>query len=87
MRFADSRGRVWTMTRTAALYLAEGDRRRLVYGWGGLRSTLTVRLLEERGLITVRWSSTYPRWEITGLTHHGQKILAEWKEKHPESSL
>jgi hypothetical protein len=81
MRFTDSRGRRWTLTRTQALYLAEGDRRRLRYGWGGLRSTLTVRLLEERGLITLaRWDS--PRWEITGLTHLGAEVLAAWNAKH-----
>lgn len=82
MRFTDHKGREWTLTRTQALYLAEGDRRRLRYGWGGLRSTLTVRLLEERGLITLRreWGET--GWEITGLTHDGQKLLARWNAKH-----
>lgn len=82
MRFTDRRGREWTLTRTQALYLAEGERRRLRYGWGGLRSTLTVRLLEERGLITLqRWGD--PRWEITGLTHEGAALLARWREAHP----
>lgn len=81
MKFTDRRGREWTLTRTQALYLAEGDRRRLRYGWGGLRSTLTVRLLEERGLITLgRWDA--PRWEITGLTHEGAALLARWNAKH-----
>lgn len=81
MKFIDHRGREWTLTRTQALYLAEGDRRRLRYGWGGLRSTLTVRLLEERGLITLgRWDA--PRWEITGLTHAGAALLARWNAKH-----
>jgi hypothetical protein len=82
MKFTDHKGREWTLTRTQALYMAEGDRRRLVAGWGGLSSTLTVRLLEERGLATVRWSSRYPRWEITGLTHAGAALLARWNAKH-----
>jgi hypothetical protein len=87
MKFTDHRGRKWTLTRTQALYLAEGDRRRLQCGWGGLSSTLTVRLLEERGLATVRWSSSWPRWEITGLTHDGQKLLACYRETYPDRHL
>jgi hypothetical protein len=83
VKFTDGKGREWTLTRVAALYLAEGRRRRLVYGWGGLRSTLTVRLLEERGLITLaRSHDPDRRWEITGLTRAGEALLDRWNAKH-----
>lgn len=85
MKFTDRRGREWTLTRTQARYLTEADRRRLHYGWGGYRATLTVRLLEERGLATVRWWDA-PRWEITGLTTDGEALLKRWKEAHPDWS-
>lgn len=84
MRFTDSRGRKRTLGRTQALYLAEGDQRRLVCGWGGLSSTVTVRLLEERGLITLARSPAYPRWTITGLTRLGQAVLERWQTLHTE---
>ena len=84
MKFIDHKGREWTLTRIQALYLAEGDRIRLMCGWGGLSSTLTVRLLEERGLITLARRSTDPRWTITGLTHLGAEVLKRWRERHQQ---
>ncbi len=62
------------LTKTQASYLRViGDRHRLLKGWGGYGSTLTVRILEERGFIRLR---TFPRsrgaddWEAT-LTSKG----------------
>lgn len=81
MRFTDRKGRQWTLTRVQALYLAEGARQQLDCGWGGMSSTLTVRLLEERGLITLdRHGRAGASWSITGLTHLGQQVLDRWRE-------
>ncbi len=82
MRYVDSRGRKQTLTSEQATYLDAG-RRRFDAGWGGLNSTLTVRLLEERGLITL-WrnhSGAYPRWRVTSLTKLGEEVLTRWKER------
>lgn len=86
MQFQDRRGRTWTLTRVQAIYLAEGDRQHLECGWGGMRSTLVVRLLEERGLATVRWSAVSPRWTITSLTKHGESVLAAWRARNTEAT-
>jgi hypothetical protein len=84
MRFTDSRGRRHTLTRIQANYLELGATWRQAYrGWGGHGSTLTVRLLEERGLITVDWR-TGPGWKITGLTRLGREVLGRWKTQHQE---
>jgi DNA-binding HxlR family transcriptional regulator len=80
VKFTDHKGRGWTLTRIQALYLAEASRQQLECGWGGLSSTLTVRLLEERGLITLARSSRRPRWTITSLTHLGRQVLDAWRE-------
>lgn len=86
MRYTDRRGRRQSLTRVQALYLAEADKRRLECGWGGLRSTLVVRLLEERGLIELqRASSPQPSWTITGLTRRGAEVLDQWRERNPLS--
>jgi hypothetical protein len=53
-----------------------------MYGWGGLKSTLTVRLLEERGLVQLDrrpWERNargeiIERWEVTGLTMLGGAV-------------
>lgn len=76
----------WTMpktyktTRTQLSYLAAMERQgTLHYGWGGMRSTQTVRLLEERGLATLRvWHSTGGRqvWEASA-TASGRALLQE----------
>ncbi len=80
MKFTDRKGRQWTLTRIQALYLTEASKRPLAYGWGGYRSTLVVRLLEERGLITVRHSvEPDRRWTITDLTTRGGGVLADWQ--------
>ncbi|MCM6779097.1 hypothetical protein NDR87_37065 [Nocardia sp. CDC159] len=91
IQYEDSRGRPQRLTYTQWRYLDEVDRRgRLEYGWGGYTSTLTVRLLRERGLITVadRWQRTESgglvlRWEISGLTKLGARVHAKANE-HPE---
>lgn len=83
MKFTDRKGRPWTLTRVQALYLAEADKRQLECGWGGLRSTLVVRLLEERGLITLqRDRAPSPTWTITSLTKRGAEVLAEWQQRN-----
>lgn len=82
MKFTDQWGRRWTLTHIQAHYLAEADKRQLEYGWGGFRSTLVVRLLEERGLITLqRGTSPAPSWTITGLTRRGAEVLAKWRRR------
>ncbi len=54
------------MTKTQRFYLDESVMRgRLVKGWGGLKSTLTVRILEERGYIRLRDHSQ--GWKATPL--------------------
>lgn len=45
-------------------------------GWGGLRSTLVVRLLRERGLLTLDDRRT--PWRTTGLTRLGKQVLDQW---------
>jgi hypothetical protein len=81
MRYIDAKGRPQVLTREQSYYLREGSQRRLEYGWGGYKSTLSVRLLEERGLITVAWSTTWPRWTITGLKALGEKVLSLWQAR------
>lgn len=81
--YQDSHGIRRKLTRVQWVYLYEvWHRGRLEYGWGGLRSTLTVRVLEERGLIVLtrnsfakdhrgRWVE---RWTVSGLTKCGQEV-------------
>jgi hypothetical protein len=81
MRYIDSKGDQRVLTREQSHYLREGGRRQLQYGWGGYKSTLSVRLLEARGLVLVQWSQTWPRWTITGLTKLGQEVLERWEKR------
>ncbi len=83
MRYVDSRGRKQTLTSEQATYLDVAcSRGGFDRGWGGLSSTLTVRLLEERGLLTLRENRTgYPRWRVTSATKLGGEVLARWKER------
>ncbi len=71
--YVDSQGHRRRLTRVQQLYLQETQTRRLRRGWGGMGSTLTVRLLEERGLVTVNWLGR--DWELTGLTTLGRSVL------------
>lgn len=58
-------------------YLQEAaGRGHLQYGWGGYRSTQTVRILEERGLIRLgRHHCAGIRWCITGITEKGLEAI------------
>lgn len=85
MRYADGRGRPQRLTATQAVYLGAAVLQgRLVCGWGGLSSTLTVRLMEERGLVTVRYDrrDTSRRWEITSITPLGQNLAERWRARN-----
>jgi hypothetical protein len=63
------------LTRTQRRYLTEMlYRGTLQCGYGGLRSTLTVRLLEERGLALVKQPPNGPRWTAQ-LTEAGRAAL------------
>lgn len=80
MRYVDSRGRKQMLTWEQSTYLdVASTRGGFDRGWGGLSSTLSVRLLEERGLLTLQ--RNYPGWRVTGLTKLGGEVLARWKER------
>lgn len=79
MRYTDRRGTPQTLTFTQWVYLVTADRGGFEQGWGGLRSTLTVRLLRERGLIELD-DRTAP-WRVTGLTKFGSEVLEQWTRK------
>ncbi|MFI1194169.1 hypothetical protein ACH4T9_13040 [Micromonospora sp. NPDC020750] len=82
MRYTDNKGRARTLTPVQALYLSTAHTRHQIdAGWGGLSSTLTVRLLRERGLITLD-DLLYKPWRITGLTKLGGELLARWNERN-----
>ena len=64
------------LTRVQRLYLQEAERQPFTKGWGGMASTITVRILESRGLITVNWLGANG-WRVTGLTQAGrEKVTA-----------
>lgn len=81
MNYLDSRGRRQTLNPHQATYLADAWRQ-FDQGWGGHYSTLTVRLLEERGLITLARNADprRPRWTVTGLTKLGEQVLTAWRD-------
>lgn len=80
MKYRDRMGREHRLTRTQRHYLtAVEDVGRLQQGWGGHASTLTVRLLEARGVVEVDWRRD--GWCITGLTRLGQSLLAGGEER------
>jgi hypothetical protein len=66
-------------TRAQRRYLREAaGRGHLQYGWGGYKSTQTVRILEERGLIRLsRNHCAGARWCITGITAAGLEALED----------
>lgn len=85
LKYRDGRGNVQELTFTQWVYLRDADRMGgFDYGWGGHRSTLTVRLLRERGLITLDDFSPRPgrRWRVTGLTTRGEQVLIAWAAKN-----
>lgn len=86
MKFQDARGRACTLTPVQAIYLQTADLHGFDCGWGGLRSTLTVRILEERGLITLVHVGLLvpgrdPRWRVRSLTTLGEDVLARWRAR------
>ena len=78
MTYADSRGRRRVLTREQVTYLRVAHRG-YDRGWGGLKSTLTARLLRERGLITLDDMLHRDRgWRVTGRTPLGDDVLDKW---------
>jgi hypothetical protein len=82
MRYRDQHGRPQDLTAEQAIYLdtaGQGFSR----GWGGLKATLTVRLLAQRDLITLteyRFTRPgEPRWTVTGRTKRGDQVMEAWK--------
>lgn len=86
MAYTDSRGQRQRLTWEQWVYLDTAGRQ-FDYGWGGLRSTLTVRLLRERGLIELNDSGRYSadsghrRWRVTGRTALGDQVIELWRER------
>ncbi|MEV2222772.1 hypothetical protein AB0E01_23180 [Nocardia vinacea] len=83
VRYQDRRGQMHRLTAEQWHYLdTAAGRHGFEYGWGGLRSTLTVRILEERGLITLdrrhyerdSRGSIVDRWKVTGLSALGRAV-------------
>lgn len=82
MRYTDTKGRTWTLTRQQAVWLESADQGGFWRGWGGMSSTLAMRLLRERGLLLVTEYPTDPRrWKVTGLTALGREVLARWSTR------
>lgn len=75
--YVDSRGRRQRLTPEQANYLDAGQRG-FTQGWGGLSSTLTVRILRERGLILLDDRTT--PWRVTRLTTLGEQVLQSWRD-------
>ncbi len=78
MQYTDGRGRRQRLTFTQFVYLESVP---FDQGWGGLSSTLTMRLLRERGLVTA--DDRRVPWRITGLTKLGSTVLDRWRERYP----
>lgn len=77
MRYRDTRGRHQTLTFAQWVYLRTAEQRGgFERGWGGLDSTLVVRLLRERGLIEL--DDRRQPWRVTAVTAAGRKVLERW---------
>lgn len=76
MIYTDQKDRLQILTNVQAIYLDAAERG-FDRGWGGLSSTLTVRLLEARGLIQVR--REYNSWRVVSLLPLGASVLDKWK--------
>lgn len=81
VRYRDSKGRVQRLTPEQAVYLRTAETHPFERGWGGLRGTITVRLLRARGLITLVEQPGVP-WIVTGITTLGRRVLSEWRRRH-----
>lgn len=78
MRYTDRRGQRQTLTFAQWVYL-DAAGRGFEQGWGGLRSTLVVRLLRERGLIFL--DDRARPWRVTGRQTLGDQVIQEWRER------
>lgn len=80
MRYTDARGQRRTLTFVQWVYLDSAGRgfRR---GWGGLTSTLVVRLLRERGLIVLDDFGGTSEWRVTGRQKLGDQLIEQWRER------
>ncbi len=77
LSYDDSKGRPRVLSFVQWVYLSTAERRGgFVKGWGGLDNTLTVRLLDERGLLTL--DARRSPWRVTGITALGRKVLDQW---------
>ena len=83
MRYTDSRNRKRILTFPQWVYLTEAGRG-FEQGWGGLDSTLVVRLLRERGLIHLDDRATHRPWRVTGRTALGDTLIEQWRAKAAE---
>ena len=77
MRYTDRRGQRQTLTFPQWCYLDKAGNGGFEQGWGGLKSTLVVRLLRERGLIFLE-DRTSP-WRVTGRQALGDQVAEAWK--------
>jgi hypothetical protein len=77
--YTDARGRRQRLTREQRGYLDVARQyHHVAYGWGGYRSTLTVRILHERGLLSLSTNHhAGVRWCITGITPLGETVLKQ----------
>lgn len=80
MRYTDGRNREQTLTFPQWVYL-DAAGRGFEQGWGGMRSTLVVRLLRERGLIMLDDRVSYAPWRVTGRTALGDQVIEQWRAK------
>lgn len=76
LRYTDVKGNRQTLTAEQHTYLVAADRG-FDFGWGGLRSTLVVRILRERGLISVD-DLLYKPWRVQGRTTLGDLVVQAW---------
>ena len=78
MQYTDVRGRPQTLTWVQWVYLDTARKYKFERGWGGLDSTRTIRILNERGLLDYRDGFGSRPWQVTGLTRFGVEILERW---------
>lgn len=81
MRYTDAGGQRRILTADQAVYL-DTAWRQFDRGWGGLSSTLTVRLLHARGLLLLDDFLYRDRgWRVVGRTRLGEQVIDEWRRR------